>query len=160
MKTSRTLAVASLGLALIGLYTLPVEARSAFGNAQVQSITQSNFATRQAQLRSEINTKVSSGQLSTAAAASLLGQLDQINAQVQSDLASVGAIDNVEANRIVAMFGSVTDQLNSSTVSSPYNPYINTYANPYVNPYASPYTQRNLMLQQRQLGTRYPSWMY
>jgi hypothetical protein len=156
MKSSRKLAVASLGLALIGFYAMPVEARNAFGNAQVQAITQSNFATRQAQLRSEINAKVSSGQISTAAAAALLGQLDQINAQVQSDLAMAGGIDNTEANRIVAMFGSVTDQLNSSTVSSPYSPYINTYANPYVNPY----TQPNLLLQQRRLGSRYPSWMY
>ena len=63
-----------------------------------------------------------------------MAQLDQINARVQGSLYSGGGISNVEANAIVSMFGSVTDQLNASTMQpGQFNPYFrNAFrTNPY-----------------------------
>lgn len=155
MKRVNKLAAIALGCATVGLLSIPAEARNPYGNSQVQAVVQSNFATRQAQLRAEISTKVSNGTLNPSTAASLLGQLDSINAETQNALFAGGGISNDEANRIVSMFGDVTNQLNANTSSSTA---FGMFGNPYG--YLSPSQMRSLQLQQHINSRVYPyGWM-
>ncbi|HEY9789571.1 MAG TPA: hypothetical protein V6D22_04170 [Candidatus Obscuribacterales bacterium] len=129
MNRVSKLTTAALGVAMVGSLFVSAEARNPYGNASVQSLVQSNFATRQAQLRSEISAGVNAGTLNPGTAAALLGKLDQINAQTQGDLA-YGGISNGEANRLNLMFTSVTQQLQAATAGT-------AYASPYASPYAA-----------------------
>jgi hypothetical protein len=168
MKAPMKLAALAMAVALLSGASTKVEARNLLNsllgrpgiNTSTHGIIQSNFATRQAQLRSQISTAVASGRLSASAAASLIAELDQINAREHTALAS-GGISQGEANELVAMFGDVTTRLNSllgSTAINPYDPY-GRYGNPYGRSYNRYLNQSRLNDYLRQLGV-YPGYFY
>lgn len=134
MKALPTIVAMALSFAAVAPITQPAQARG----VNVQAIVQSNFATRQAQLRSQISSAVNSGQLSPNIASGLLSELDSINAQEQQDLMR-GGISNDEANRMNNMFTDVTQRLDAS-LQYASNPYTNPYGNPYTN---NPYRFRH-----------------
>lgn len=143
------IATVAASMVLISALSTPVEAKNVLnsllggsrgaGNSQVFQVELSNFSTRQAQLRSQISTAVSSGQISVATAQSLTAQLDNLAAQTQQQ-ASAGAFAPGQAEAIVAAFGNITNQLSSSTISTNANGY---YNNGYNSNYNNGYTGYN-----------------
>jgi hypothetical protein len=159
MNRISKLAAATLGIVTVVSLAGPAQAR---GNANVQAVVQSNFATRQAQLRQEISADVANGSLSPSVAASLMAQLDQINADTQANIYGGGGISNLEANRLNNLFTNVTVQLQNSTgTASAYNGF-----NTFNTRYGAGLYNRNLnlnlrnreMLYGRQYANRYRNW--
>jgi hypothetical protein len=117
------LTLSALGMIMTATLAQPTIARNQASGPNVESIVQSNFATRQADLRSLIFTAADAHQLSLSAAHSLFAQLDEIDAQTQQDLHR-GGIGPAEADRLNNMFTAVTAQLGATAVQPPLGGYI------------------------------------
>lgn len=136
MKRSSIPLTLALSVALLlGFSVIPANAQW-FGNspgsradARSASITASNFATQQGNLRSQINSAVSRGSIPPGEAAQLTSQLDQANAMSQNALAS-GNMTNDLANAVLGIFSNVGNALSGAT-AMPWGSNANFYANPY-----------------------------
>jgi len=126
--------VAALGLATLSLFPSQAQARAFYGAPNVQSVVLNNFATRDAQLRSQIASEVNTGQLSPVVANNLTNELNSISAQEQSAMA-FGGLNDAQIAQFNNMFTDITNQLNASVASVPYGvvaPAAFGYAAPYV----------------------------
>lgn len=106
MQVKTQLAGIAASLMLLSVLVAPVQAKNN-GYEQHRQIEMSNFTARQTQLRTQINSEVSTGQLSTGAAANLTAELDQLSAQAQTG----------RTGGLATALSNITNQLNASTVS-------------------------------------------